>query len=130
MSFRFRKRIKIVPGLYINLGKRGASMSAGVKGATVNFGGKRGTRLTTGIPGTGISYTQTLSRPKKRSIAIPQSSHPNFATTTTPIPPKLNRNFDADSKPIKSQRKVSLLLGIGILFFTVYFCLVFTPTRT
>jgi hypothetical protein len=121
MSFRFRKRIKIVPGLYVNLGKRGASMSVGVKGATVNFGSKRGIHLTTSIPGTGISYTQTLSRPKNRNVAVPQSSHQNFAIPTTPPPLKLNTNFDADSQPAQAQRKVSLLLGLGIFFLPYIF---------
>lgn len=58
MGFRFRKRIKIMPGLYINLGKTGVSTSIGGKGLTVNLRGDK-TRTTVGIPGTGISYSST-----------------------------------------------------------------------
>lgn len=57
MGTYFRKRIKIVPGININLSKSGASFSVGPRGAKMNFG-KRGTYVTTGIPGTGI-YSRT-----------------------------------------------------------------------
>jgi hypothetical protein len=51
---RFRKSIKIAPGLKINLSKSGISTTIGSKGLSVNTG-NRGTYLNTGIPGTGIS---------------------------------------------------------------------------
>lgn len=59
MSFRFRRSIKIAPGVRMNFGKRGLSMSLGVPGARVTFG-TSGTRVTAGLPGTGMSYTQRL----------------------------------------------------------------------
>lgn len=58
MGIRFRKRIKLFPGLWVNLSKSGASVSAGVKGFTVNSGRGK-TRTTVGLPGTGVSYTTT-----------------------------------------------------------------------
>lgn len=64
MGFRFRKSIKILPGVRINLSKSGPSLSLGGGGATFNVGG-RGTRLTLGIPGTGIYYTTQKSLSKK-----------------------------------------------------------------
>ena len=58
MGFRFRKRIKIIPGLWFNLSKSGISTSVGGKGLTVNI--KDGhTKTTASIPGTGISYSET-----------------------------------------------------------------------
>lgn len=59
MGFRYRKRIRIAPGISLNLSKSGISTSIGGKGATLNVG-KRGCRGTIGIPGTGISYSQKL----------------------------------------------------------------------
>ena len=59
MGFRFRKRIKIAPGIRLNLSKSGTSLSVGKPGATFNFG-SRGERITTGVPGTGISYSKQL----------------------------------------------------------------------
>ena len=62
--FKFRKRIKLFPGLWMNLSKKGVSISAGVKGLTVNSRG----RSTVSLPGTGFSYVFT---PKKRALNIP-----------------------------------------------------------
>jgi hypothetical protein len=67
MGIRFRKRLKIAPGININLSKSGASVSVGKPGATVNFGGKGGTKATVGIPGSGLSYTEQLSKPRRSS---------------------------------------------------------------
>lgn len=56
MGFRFQRRIKIMPGVTLNVGKRGVSTSIGRRGAHITFG-QNGVRTTVGIPGTGISYT-------------------------------------------------------------------------
>ena len=55
----FRRRIKILPGVTLNLSKSGMSTSIGPRGAKVTLGGPRGPRATVGIPGTGLSYTMT-----------------------------------------------------------------------
>jgi len=60
MGFRFRRSFGVLPGVRINLGKRGASVSLGVRGAHVTVG-PTGVRNTIGIPGTGASYTSTKS---------------------------------------------------------------------
>ena len=56
MGFRFRRSVKLLPGVRVNFGKRGASVSVGVRGAHVTYG-PTGRRTTVGLPGTGISYT-------------------------------------------------------------------------
>ena len=66
MSFRFRRSVSIAPGVRINFGKTGASVSAGIRGARVTFG-RGGGRATVGIPGTGVSYTQKVGGKKVRS---------------------------------------------------------------
>jgi hypothetical protein len=60
MGFRFRKSIKLFPGVRINLSKSGVSTLVGVPGATVNISDK-GTRTTVGIPGSGLSYSERTS---------------------------------------------------------------------
>ena len=60
MGLRFRKRIKIFPGLWINLSKGGVSTSIGGKGLTVNLKNDKA-KTTIGIPGTGLSYSQTTT---------------------------------------------------------------------
>ena len=56
MGFRFRKSIRIAPGVRLNLGKRGGSVSLGGRGGTVNVS-KDDVRTTIGVPGTGVSYS-------------------------------------------------------------------------
>jgi len=60
MGLRYRRKIKILPGLYLNVSKSGISFSAGVRGASVTFGGKGGTYLNAGIPGSGIYTRQKI----------------------------------------------------------------------
>lgn len=55
MGFRFQKRISILPGISLNLGKRGASVSVGPRGCKTTFS-SRGVKNSYGIPGTGIRY--------------------------------------------------------------------------
>nr|DAM65204.1 MAG TPA: Protein of unknown function (DUF4236) [Caudoviricetes sp.]DAO20293.1 MAG TPA: Protein of unknown function (DUF4236) [Caudoviricetes sp.] len=52
-SFKFRKRIKVAPGVTINLSRSGVSTTLGPKGFSLNVG-KNGAHLNAGIPGTGI----------------------------------------------------------------------------
>jgi hypothetical protein len=58
VGWRFYRRVKVLPGVSVNLSKTGASVSIGGRGAHVTIGPK-GTRQTAGIPGTGMSYTTT-----------------------------------------------------------------------
>lgn len=60
MSIRFQRRIKILPGVKLNISKKGISTTIGPRGLSVNTG-KRGTYLNTGIPGSGISSRTKLS---------------------------------------------------------------------
>ncbi|KIO78248.1 hypothetical protein TH53_04315 [Pedobacter lusitanus] len=59
MAWSFRKRIKIIPGVHLNLSKSGISTSIGVKGASMTFG-KSGVYLNTGIPVLDIYNRQKL----------------------------------------------------------------------
>ena len=64
MGFRYRKRWNLLPGLAINLSKKGlSSLSIGRPGATINVpiareGPAQGT---VGLPGTGLSWRESLS---------------------------------------------------------------------
>jgi hypothetical protein len=56
MGFRFRRSIKILPGIRLNLSRSGISTSVGVRGAHITVGHGK-VRETIGIPDTGLSYT-------------------------------------------------------------------------
>jgi hypothetical protein len=91
MGFRFRKSVKLLPGVRVNFSKSGTSLSVGGKGATTNFS-KRGTRVTVGIPGTGISYSEKISKPNQKSPIrqIPKASqYYNYTTNTVRTPSPL-----------------------------------------
>ena len=59
MSFRFRRSVKIAPGIRMNVSKTGVSASVGPRGASASLG-KQGVYGNVGIPGTGMSYRTKL----------------------------------------------------------------------
>lgn len=66
MGLRFRKSISICPGVRLNLGTTGASISAGVPGFRKSFHTSGRVTTTMSIPGTGISHVSTnkVTQPK------------------------------------------------------------------
>lgn len=72
MAIRFRKRVKIAPGIRLNISNGGVSTSIGKPGATVNVG-KNGVTGTTGLPGTGLSVQKKLGNGERPSQ--PDPSH-------------------------------------------------------
>ena len=56
MSFRFWRRVRLAPGVTLNLSKSNASLSLGPRGAKYTIS-PRGNRATAGITGTGLFYT-------------------------------------------------------------------------
>ena len=68
MAWSYRKRVRIAPGVHLNLSRRGVSTTIGVRGASVNFG-KKGTYVNTGIPGTGFYNRQKISGGRGRPHA-------------------------------------------------------------
>ena len=67
MGFRFRRTVRLLPGLRLNVSKSGVSASVGTRGAWLTFG-RNGTRATVGLPGTGISYTTTSSTDENQNV--------------------------------------------------------------
>jgi hypothetical protein len=56
MGWRFRRSIKFLPGIRLNLSRSGVSASVGVRGAHITVGNGK-VRTTVGLPGSGLSYT-------------------------------------------------------------------------
>ena len=87
---RFQKRIKILPGITLNLSRKGVSTSLGATGARVTYGhGEK--RTTVGLPGTGISHSQV----KKIATAEPP-------------------------QPEQENERANLLIGIGFIAFLIF----------
>lgn len=83
MAWRFRRSVKIAPGIRWNFGKRSTSLSFGPRGFKLTAG-TAGVRHTIGIPGTGLSYTQMLRSGGRagasRNVATQQGPSPAIAT--------------------------------------------------
>ena len=76
MGLRFRKSVKIAPGVRLNIGKKSVGVSAGVKGyrKSINSGGRVTTSI--GTPVAGVSYvkTENLKSKKKKTASNRASS--------------------------------------------------------
>ena len=83
MGWRFRKRIKIFPGFYINISKSGLGVNIGPKGANVSVG-PNGTYVNTGIPGTGLYKRDKVDSSKHSSTEIQQEPQNYRAQEVTP----------------------------------------------
>ena len=68
MGLRFRRSVTLIPGVRLNIGKRGGSIRVGGRG----FGytaGTSGTTVTAGVPGTGLFYSKKISAPQAQAKA-------------------------------------------------------------
>jgi len=79
MALRFRKRMKLFPGFYLNLSKSGMSATVGMRGFSVNLG-QKGTYLNTGIPGTGLYDRQKIGN------GSTEVTHPAISPQPNPDP--------------------------------------------
>lgn len=111
MGLRFRKSIKILPGVKVNISKKGiSSIGLGKSGASINLN-KKGIRTNIGIPGTGISYSKY--HPNKKPAEKELEQEPPYSPIKqqlTPSPTSPSKNY------------VLLLVGIccfliGVIFF-------------
>lgn len=77
MAIRFFRRMRILPGVSLNLSKSGPSISVGPRGAKFTVG-PRGVRTTAGLPGTGLYYTKHASHGSggRASRATPEPAPP------------------------------------------------------
>ena len=78
MSLRFRRSMKLMPGVRLNFNKDSVGMSFGVPGAryTINSKGRR--TVTAGIPGTGLYDVTTLSSGRTSRSRSTSSSESSF----------------------------------------------------
>jgi hypothetical protein len=63
MGFRFQRRIRIAPGMRLNLSKSGIGGSMGRTGLRLGLDAKRRKYFSVGLPGTGLSYRTFFGRP-------------------------------------------------------------------
>lgn len=88
MGLRFRKSVKIAPGVRLNIGKKSVGISAGVKGyrKSINSSGRVTTSI--GTPVAGVSYvkTENLKSKKKKAASNRASSTAAVANSSDVTP--------------------------------------------
>lgn len=127
MGFRFRRSIKLFPGLRLNLSKKGIGASVGVTGLHVSSGPSGG-RVTTSIPGTGVSFVNQLPRSGKKKPASrsKQAYSGNSQSTPPPTPPR--RKLPQFIEDFINQDQIDANLITKILIRIVRF-LAFAPKK-
>lgn len=70
MSWTFRRRIKVLPWVHLNLSKSGISTNIGPRGFNFNIGAK-GVSSTIGLPGTGLYSRNKMNISKRDTNDIP-----------------------------------------------------------
>jgi tetratricopeptide (TPR) repeat protein len=119
MGFRFQRRIKIAPGVRLNLSKSGLGLSAGPRGASVSVG-PSGAHAHLGVPGTGLSYRTKLDK--------------RLRTQRTATPAVSAAAAEADSLPAPRSTWIGWVILFALMGFAAPACfavagLVFVASR-
>jgi hypothetical protein len=77
MGLRFRRSVRLLPGVKLNFGQKSSSVSIGVRGLHYTVG-TRGARVTAGIPGTGLSWSQSISKSASPASAVTNAQQPQM----------------------------------------------------
>ena len=77
-SFRFRKSIKLGPGVRLNVSKTGLGASMGVRGARRSFHSSGRKTASVGIPGTGLGYVHTESSGRSTAAPLKPAAKPGL----------------------------------------------------
>jgi hypothetical protein len=103
VGLRFYKRVKLFPGVSVNVSRSGPSLSVGVRGAHVTLG-RSGITRTVGLPGTGIYYTSH------------RGYHTGFhsAHSETPLAPSQQAQADRTAERMMGLL-VMVILGLAVM---------------
>ena len=127
MSLRYRKSIKLAPGVKLNVGKKSIGVSVGNKYGGISVNSKTGTRARVSAPGTGMSYTTKIGSSTSKTASASKSYTKN-ANNTKPSEAKskqeeyedLIKKQNLTKKTAQSCRTYSLIFSalfilIGLL---------------
>lgn len=115
MGIRFRKRVKVLPGVTLNFSKSGISTTIGTKGASVNIG-KNGVYGNAGIPGTGIYMREKIAGSKKSRA---KKSTRNTTKIDTPISTKTA--IPESSAPATDNFSFGCMTVVVSIIFGIFF---------
>lgn len=107
MGFRFRRSIKIAPGIRLNLNAKSTSVRIGPRGLGYTFSSTGKQHVSAGIPGTGISVTETLKPARKPARSYPELTAQSLALIDTEK---------------KTPSGLSIVIGIVAILFGIGWC--------
>lgn len=117
MGLRYRKSIKLAPGVKVNLNKNSTSVTFGGKGLHKTISSTGRTTTTVGIPGTGLSYSETKTRKKSENVERP--------TELPDVGPLTLDEGNGEKKPKKKKKGcgcLSFIILILIVLFAIAEC--------
>jgi hypothetical protein len=115
-KFQIRKRVKLAPGLSLNVSKRGLGFSAGPRGLKASLSSQGKLTGSTGLPGTGISYRKTLNSNGESELAESEDNSLLLSIAD-------NAAYIAIHGPVmsgKEMMKALILLRKGLLLEKLY----------
>lgn len=116
MGLRFRKSVKIAPGVKVNFNKKSVGVSVGTKGAhvSVNSSGRKTTSV--GIPGTGLSYVTTTSTKSKKKDSQKATPPPRNADGRTAE--ERAAEYSKKAQNVKTNKTILQIFGwiLAVLF--------------
>lgn len=122
MGIRYRKKIKILPGVSLNIGKNGlTSATIGKRGASINIGSK-GTYVNTGIPGSGLSARTKVSSTSEYNTGQRKSGgclrkFGIFVGVVLTIMPIIDLFYEDPTTPQDYDPLFTFLVGVAILVY-------------
>lgn len=111
MGLRFRKSVKIAPGVRLNVGKKSIGVSAGVKGyrKSINSSGRVTTSI--GTPVAGVSYVKTENfKTKKKKAASNRASSTAAAANSSVVTSASSKVHKAAVQPEEKLPKTTAVL--------------------
>ncbi len=114
MPIRFRRTLKVAPGVRLNFSKSGVSTTVGPKGFHLTFS-KRGIRRTVSIPGTGVSEVDYIK--KNETEAEKEKKEARAENTGTAHVSRKSHHSETATTGSTALRNLFVVLGIVVFFF-------------
>jgi hypothetical protein len=72
MGLRLQRRVRLLPGVHLNLSRSGIGVSVGGRGAHVGITARGQRYASVGLPGTGVSIREYEHKPARRQCELCQ----------------------------------------------------------
>ncbi|MST73431.1 DUF4236 domain-containing protein [Roseburia sp. MUC/MUC-530-WT-4D] len=122
MGMRFRKSVKIAPGVKLNIGEKSVGVSVGSKYGGFSVNSQTGTRVRASLPGTGLSYSSKVGDSSGRN-ASGSSAEKGYIVEKKKVSSKGSYKFSYILALIAGI--ICLIIGIPTLAFGGIFFILF-----